>query len=127
MGQETVADRLYHRVLVTWNKPEPNDQDQYVAYIAEDNKRLERVKYTIRKNFMWTPQNFCGTAVYSQFKTTDKIVLPHEIKVYPFRKTDDKKLVHQFTIRDVQMGTFPKEELYPFPDLPALGDQKINP
>lgn len=123
MDEETIDSIKYDRVFIAWGSPEPNENDQYILYINKQNKRVERTKYTIRDNFMWTPKKFCGTAVYSDFRQVDGVTLPFNMKVYPFRKTH-KKPVHIFQINELTFGGVAKEELYPFDDLPVMGDHK---
>jgi hypothetical protein len=123
MGEETLKNGVCDRIFITWNTPEPNKNDQYILYINRQNKRVERTTYTIRDNFMWTPKNFYGTAVYSDYRQVDSVWIPFKMDVYPFAQTDKMK-VHTFTINDFRFDAFPIDTLYPFADLSKLGDFK---
>ncbi|MGJ3236026.1 hypothetical protein [Marivirga sp.] len=125
MGEENWNGNDYQRVFVSWDSPEPNHNDQYILYINPETNRVERTTYTIRDNFMWTPKNFYGTAVYSDFKEIEGIELPHKMEVFPFDDTDGK-IVHRFTIEQVELGNFDKNILYPFNDLTVIGDAKVD-
>ncbi|QSE98687.1 hypothetical protein [Fulvivirga lutea] len=124
MGEEIIDQHTYHKVFVTWETLTPNEHDQYIVYINADTGRVERTTYTIRDNFMWTPSNFYGTAVYSNYvEYKDRIILPQKIEVYPFDNVD-KKSVHTFEIVSFNAGGFDIDELYPFPEIPKMGDSK---
>jgi hypothetical protein len=122
-GEKREADKTFDLVLCTWGSLEPNMNDQYLLYINRQNCRLERVSYTIRDNFMWTPKSFYGTAIYSDFRQVDQVWIPFRLDVYPFEQiTKDK--VHTFQIQAFRFDTSAVSMLYPFPELPKMGDTK---
>lgn len=123
MGEEILNGIPYHRVFATWDSPEANQHDQYILYIHPETELVERTTYTIRDNYMWTPKNFYGTAVYSDFRKVDEVMFPFQMDVYPFDHTQKKK-VHSFRVEQIRLDEFDHEDLYPFAELPRLGDQK---
>lgn len=122
-GEKAEKGQVFDLIFVTWESPEPNRNDQYLLYINRKTKRVERVTYTIRDNFMTTPKSFYGTALYSDFRQVEGVWLPFKMDVFPFGWTSKMK-VHTFEIQDFRFGAFPLDSLYPFQDLPRVGDSK---
>jgi len=122
-GEEKIGDDVFDLIFCTWDSPKPNKHDQYLMYINQKNKRLERVSYTIRDNYMWTPKSFYGTAVYSDFKEVDDITIPFKMEVFPFGQTKKMK-VHTYTIESIIFDPIFIEALYPFEGVKKLGDSK---
>ncbi|MEQ8928043.1 MAG: hypothetical protein RLO81_19655 [Fulvivirga sp.] len=124
MGNEEIEGVNYHKIFATWESLYPNEHDQYIVYVNSKNGRVERTTYTIRHNYMWTPNNFYGTALYRDYKEYEGgIILPQKIEVVPFDHLDEKR-VHTFEVQSFKAGGFDIEELYPFPELPKIGDSK---
>lgn len=123
MGTSSSDSAEYEIVFVTWDSPTPNEYDQYTLYINKETGLIDRTTYTIRDNFMWTPKNFYGTATYSDYREVQGVLFPFKIDIYPFDKVGKKK-VHSFTVKSISLNDFNIEELYPFSDLPRMGDSK---
>ena len=123
MGSTSSGKIEYDRVFVTWENPEPNKNDQYILYINKETGLIDRTTYTIRDNFMWTPKSFYGTVLYSNYREVNGILFPFQIDVYPFDKIE-KKEVHTFKVESIHIADYNSKELYPFPELPKIGDSK---
>jgi hypothetical protein len=123
-GEKEVNGKMYDLVFCTWGSAAPNKHDQYLLYIHRQTRRMERVSYTIRDNYMFTPANFYGTGVYSDFRQVDGVSIPFLLEIFPFEQTH-KKAVHRFQIQEFRFDSHPVEYLYPLEHLVKMGDSKF--
>jgi hypothetical protein len=114
---------VYDCILATWEKFEPNNNDQYLLFINKKTKRIDRVTYTIRDNYMTTPRNFYGSAYFSDFRNVQDVLIPFRMDVYPF-DWNEKMKVHTMKIEEMRLDSINTTLLQPFTDLPRMGDEK---
>ena len=105
-GEEEYRGRNCDVIYATWKSIEPNDEfDQYRIYINQETKLVERLEYTIRKNYMWMPGDaiLYGNAVYDDYRDVGGYKIPFVQTVFAFSVNDDiDNNLHQLVIEDVE-------------------------
>lgn len=116
MGPQTIGERTYQRVFVSWGRAEPQDEiDQYVVYIDEQTHLLRWARYTVR--------DVAGFAVglmrYEDYREVGDLKLPYTLRVVPEFEAKETGL-HRFEVDKVELDPPLAEDwLLPRPDLRA--------
>lgn len=129
-GEKEALGKTYDLVFVTWDEAEPHKQhDHYRLWIDQLSKRLEVAEYTIRDAPQNIPgsQSFYGSIWFQDFRDIDGVQIPFEQFVFVNEpKEDASKYFHKLTVSDFTFDSFDPEILYPNPDIPRMGDDKVT-
>lgn len=94
-GTQNIEGRDFHVIYITWNDVQPQDMiDQYVAYIAVENNRLERIDCTVRDMFPFVTIS----AYYQDYREVDGFQLPHRVAITTLGDPNDSS--HTYVIEE---------------------------
>ena len=102
VGRETVGGTAYDVVYLTWSDWAATPEfDQYLAYVNVENRRLEKLYYTVREIM----PSVSGTMHYRDFRPVSGVLVPHDMTVTALPGDDpDGKYLHRMTVTDFAFG-----------------------
>ena len=109
-GEETFLGEPYHRVLATWETPEPHpEHDQYLLWIHAETGRLDLVQYTIRE-FM---PSAIGAIHLEDFRQVQGLLLPFRQTIGP---PGGDRYLHRIQLEEVVFtNDLPRTVFFPDP------------
>ncbi len=127
-GESEFRGQTYDLVFCTWHQEKAHQEaDQYIAWINKKTGMMEFTQYTIRENYLKMPgyKAFYGGVEFSNFKSVDGIMIPHEHTIYVLDlKKNKTKFLHQLKIKEFNFDNFDAEELILDKSIKTGGDYK---
>ena len=122
VGEKLINENNCEGVLASWNTFSPQRNiDQYLIWINQETKRIEKLEYTIRDAY-----NFLTGAIYYkdyQYFEND-ILLPTRLPVESNLLKEG--FLHEIFLRDFERNYSSIEKLSPYPNIKINGDEKTD-
>jgi hypothetical protein len=137
-GEGRYLGRMYERVFVTWDSPQPHaEHDQYVLWINPGTGLIDVVRYTLRDAVTMSSPIMrpvmkvfaAGTIHYRAYRRQDGVVVPFEqtVTLPPPESTRlplEENYFHRLVLESARFDSFDPEWLTADPARPELGDAK---
>jgi hypothetical protein len=93
-GERETNGQTYDLIFGSWDQLGPQQEvDQYLYWINQETKLLERVEYTIREQFGGAH----GVNTFSDFRAVDGLVVPF---LQTITSAEDERIVHQLQLHE---------------------------
>jgi hypothetical protein len=118
-GTQAIDGRICDGVIASWETTKPQKNvDQYLIWIARDNKRICKLEYTIREVMSLIQ----GTVYFKNYVNYDGIMLPSILPVESNLIKDG--YMHEMRIKSFRPDIYGVDEIRPNAELKKIGDEK---
>ncbi|MFY0687132.1 MAG: hypothetical protein JXQ90_08210 [Cyclobacteriaceae bacterium] len=128
-GKKEKNGKDYDLVFVSWESDKPHpDYDQYVLWINAESGLIDYCIYTIRENKNPITRQLHGSIAFRDYRCIDGVKIPFTMPVMinsgALSPELNDGLIHQFDLHEFSLGKVDESVLYPFKNIPKIGDAK---